>query len=64
MIKNSLILNQELLGILCGSIDIVLICFPGREEKRREEKKRRGEEKRRTAEEESQGGCNHDSVCV
>jgi len=53
-----------LLGILCGSIDIVLICFPVREEKRREEKKRRGEEKRSTAEEESQGGCNHDSVCV
>jgi hypothetical protein len=48
-----------LLGILCGSVDIVLICFPVREEK-----KRRGEEKRITAEEESQGGCNHDSVCV
>jgi hypothetical protein len=33
-----------LLGILCGSIDIVLICFPVREEKRREEETRRREE--------------------
>jgi hypothetical protein len=33
-----------LLGILCGSIDIVLVCFPVREEKRREEETRRREE--------------------
>jgi hypothetical protein len=56
MIKKSLILNQDLLGILCGSIDIVLICFPGREEKRREEETRRREEETRRREEENSGG--------
>jgi hypothetical protein len=45
-----------LLGILCGSIDIVLICFPVREEKRREEETRRREEETRRREEEHSGG--------